>query len=158
MHRGSGSVVSTILSGYCLKELGRGKVHSLDHDPTYWKITQSALRVHGLEGIARIVDAPVRSLVIHGREHVWYDTARLGELPAIDLLVVDGPPEILHELARYPALPVLYQKLSPGAVVLVDDASDPCMRRIVDLWLQEYPEFTREWIDTEKGTVILRRG
>jgi hypothetical protein len=72
-------------------------------------------------------------------------------------LVVDGPPEFLHEMARYPALPVLHDRLAEEAIVLLDDATDECNKEILSLWMKAYPRFEVEWIDTEKGTAILRR-
>jgi predicted O-methyltransferase YrrM len=153
----AGSGASTILSSYCLKEAGNGKMFSLDQDSQFGRKTMEALRRHGLQDIATVVHAPLKDLTLGDRKYTWYDTGCVGELPRIDLLVIDGPPEFLHELARYPALPVLFEKLSPNAVVLIDDAADSCNRRIVDLWMKEFPVFEKEWIDTEKGTVILRR-
>ena len=64
----------------------------------------------------------------------WYDDAVVaagldaalqGDL--IDLLLVDGPPAyaVGHGLARYPALPVLRDRLAPGATVVLDDVERP---------------------------------
>src|SRR6185295_577572 len=75
----------------------------------------------------------------------------------IDLLVVDGPPGDVGDLARYPALPLLHERLSDNAVILLDDASRRDMRLILDLWLREFDNFDLERIDTEKGAAILRK-
>jgi hypothetical protein len=60
-------------------------------------------------------------------------------------------------LARYPALPMFFERLSESAIVLVDDASRPDEQEMIKRWLKEYPVFSHEFLPHEKGTVILRR-
>jgi hypothetical protein len=47
------------------------------------------------------------------------------DIDEIDLLLVDGPPGSLGEMARYPALHVLESQLASNAVVILDDADRP---------------------------------
>ena len=56
--------------------------------------------------------------------------AALGD-ELIDLLVVDGPPAYApgDDIARYPALPVLRQRLAAGATVVLDDVEAQASRR-----------------------------
>ena len=72
-------------------------------------------------------------------------------------LIVDGPPTKGNPLARYPALKTLYDKLSPEAVILVDDMIRPGEKEMVRRWLAEYPDLRAEHLETEVGTAILRR-
>jgi Methyltransferase domain len=54
----------------------------------------------------------------------WYAQHALRCLPAqIDVLLVDGPPafEPGAGLSRYPALPAFAERLTPDAVVVLDD-------------------------------------
>ena len=56
----------------------------------------------------------------------------------IDLLLVDGPPGYGEgmERSRYPALPALEPRLAPGAMVVLDDASRPGEREIIERWTE----------------------
>jgi hypothetical protein len=47
------------------------------------------------------------------------------DINEIDLVLVDGPPGSIREMARYPALHVLESQLAPNAVVILDDADLP---------------------------------
>ena len=49
------------------------------------------------------------------------------------MLIVDGPAETTEPLIRYPAVPVLYDRLSDDAVILLDDADRTEEERIVAL-------------------------
>ncbi|MCW3064342.1 MAG: Methyltransferase domain, partial [Solirubrobacterales bacterium] len=54
----------------------------------------------------------------------------------IDLLLVDGPPAFEPEIAlsRYPALPVLAERLAPDATVVLDDIDRPGELAILETW------------------------
>lgn len=54
----------------------------------------------------------------------------------VDVLIVDGPPGLTGDWARYPAYPLLREKLRPGAIVLIDDAQRTDERSIVEAWLE----------------------
>ena len=94
----------------------------------------------------------------------WYDDAVVaagldvalrGEL--IDLLLVDGPPAYAagHELARYPALPVLYDRLAPGATVVLDDVERAGEQEVLRRWERETGlDFDRRAADA--GVAVAR--
>jgi len=146
------SGVSTLISSYCLKQLGEGKVISLEEDNNYAEISQNALVEHGLDDIATILHAPLTEIIeIEGKKWRWYDTSKIKEIKTIDMLIIDGPSQHEREaMIRYPALPLLLDSLS-------DDADRQDETQIVELWLQQFNDFELEKIATEKGTVILRR-
>ncbi len=54
----------------------------------------------------------------------------------IDLLLVDGPPAYVAGmgLARYPALPVMLDRLAPGATLVLDDAERPGEQEVLRRW------------------------
>ena len=154
---GSGS--STIITSYLLRELGKGKITSLDHDKKYGQITKSELFKHGLTEQAEVVFSPLKNYEFDGLTYSWYDLTNVKmDYIKVDILVVDGPPEQTNKHARYPALPLFYKNLSEKAVVILDDAGRKEESEIVEMWLKEYPEFTHHYIPTEKGISILKRG
>lgn len=56
------------------------------------------------------------------------------DISNVDLLVIDGPPEATGNWARYPALPLLREKLRSGAVVVLDDTHRADERAILEAW------------------------
>ena len=154
----AGSGVSTLVSAYGLRRYcGTGTVVSLDHEKCYAEATQAAVRRHGLQDFATVVYAPLQPVSVAGKSWTWYDPACLKDLDPIDMLVIDGPPANLAEDARYPALPLFLSRLAPNAVVVLDDCIRPGEQEIVARWLKEFGGFTREYLDTQKGTIVLRR-
>ena len=153
------SGVSTLISSYCLKQLGEGKVISLEEDNNYAKISQNALVEHGLNDIATILHAPLTEIIeIEGKKWRWYDTSKIQGIKPIDMLIIDGPSQHeREEMIRYPALPLLFESLSDDAIILLDDADRKDEQQIVTLWLKQFPDFELEKIATEKGTAILRK-
>jgi predicted O-methyltransferase YrrM len=151
------SGVSTLISSYCLKELGMGKVVALDHDAVYAQKTKKNIDQHNLNDIATVLHAPFTDVVINNKKWLWYNTDALKKIETIDLLIIDGPPNTTQKMARYPALPLLFKKLSDKAIVVLDDTYRKDERSIVEAWLKEHGCFTSELINNEKGATILRR-
>lgn len=152
-----GSGVSTLVTAYCLQEIGDGTVISLDHDEQFSAISAENIVKHQLQDTATVIYAPLKEVVIQNKSWLWYDTAQLQNLERhIDMLIIDGPPTGTQKLARYPALPILIDQLSDDSIILLDDAARPDERQIVKLWQEEFPGFAREDIDAEKGITILR--
>lgn len=155
-----GSGVSSLVTGYALEQLGNGgQVLSLDHDERFSGETVKNLERHGLTPHVRVVHAPLRPLALDGETWDWYETTALEGVSEIDLLIVDGPIQAgnSREMVRFPALPVLRDRLAPDAVVLLDDTNRRHESAMVERWLALYPEFEGRFIATEAGTSILRR-
>ena len=152
---GSGS--STVLGAACLRELGAGRIVSLEHHAEYAEHTRSLLREHGLEEWAEVVTAPLREWEVNGGKMPWYgaDPEQFA-YPGIDLLVVDGPPRTIGPSARYPAMPLLRPYLSPDCVLLLDDGnrSDECA--VALRWAAELPA-TAKHDPSGKGAWLLHR-
>ncbi|HEY3266078.1 MAG TPA: class I SAM-dependent methyltransferase [Armatimonadota bacterium] len=153
-----GSGVSTLISAYTLERLGGGRVVSLDHDAVFACETRRTLAIHGLAGFATVHDAPLCEHRIGANPWRWYDVSALDGVDAIDLLVIDGPPETVQPLARYPALPMLYSRLADGALILVDDGIRPDEQECVRRWLAEFPALRALPMRTDKGAFLLRKG
>jgi predicted O-methyltransferase YrrM len=132
-----GAGVSTIVLARALRE-GGGRLHSLEHDPAWAAMVRSLLAAEGLDGVARVIDAPLRPHPLAPGDGEWYASDALAALPAsgIDLLLVDGPPAGEPEIQRrrYPALPMLAPRLAPHAIIVLDDASRPGEAWALDRW------------------------
>jgi predicted O-methyltransferase YrrM len=151
-----GSGVSTLLMGYTLKQEG-GSIISLEQEKHYADITRANVNRHGLGDFVSVRHAPLKRVMIGQKPWLWYDLDALDDVKSIDMVIVDGPPGNIQRLARFPALPVLAERLSDKAVIVLDDTFRHAEKEIVARWLQEFPGFTAETVGTEKGTVILRK-
>jgi predicted O-methyltransferase YrrM len=131
----AGSGRSTVILAAKLRELGCGRLVSLEHRPDFWESTDELLRANGLTDVAEVRLAELED---HGRGGLlapqWYESDAWADLDAIEMLIVDGPPGHLAEFARDPALPLLHDRLADGAVVVLDDTYRPQEQAIVAHW------------------------
>lgn len=151
---GSGS--STVILAACLRELGSGRLVSLEHDAGYAERTRAWLRLVGLEDWASVVTAPLQQRQVGETTMLWYGPGYEDELhEGVDLLLVDGPPRRVAKLARYPAVPLLRAHLSPSCVVLADDGDRRESRRMAQDWAVMLGG-SAEYCWTRKGAWLLR--
>lgn len=153
-----GSGISTLITAYTLEKQGQGHLYSVDHAAEFLHMTHANLQQHELAKYVTCLHAPLKTVTLQGHDWEWYDTTVLPNI-AIDLLVVDGPPQQNNPQreARYPALPLLLDRLNSGGYVLLDDAARTDERRIVTRWLAETTLELVARLPTEKGTVLLRK-
>ncbi len=141
-----------------LERRGAGRLRSLEHLPEYATQTRALLTRHGFDADrADICDAPLRDVRVDGDTIPWYDVSAIADIDAIDVVVVDGPPGPLHPLARYPALPLLHDRVRSRGVVLLDDGDRPEEREIVRRWQAALPDWSVDELDLEKGAFRLRK-
>jgi predicted O-methyltransferase YrrM len=138
-----GSGTSTIWMGYALERAGGGRLVSLEHLPDFADRTRTFVDIHDLGKLVEVRDAPLRSIQLGEATSPWYALDALVDLPEIDLLFVDGPPGSTGRRARYPAVPVLADRLADGAIVVLDDASRADETTIVERWCAEIAGLAR---------------
>lgn len=135
-----GSGTSTVFIAAALDRLGSGgRVVALEHLPEYAERTKRLLEANGLSDHAEVRVAPLDEVDVDGEACTWYSTDAIEDLYAIDLLLVDGPPEAVGEQARYPALPILLPRLRPGATVILDDARRDDEHAVLERWSSQAP-------------------
>ncbi len=134
-----------------------GRIVALDHDPVFGGKTRDLLARHDVGDLAEVRDAPLESFSLDGETYSWYARRAWEDLTGIDLLFVDGPPATTGHLARYPALPLLSESLSPVTTAVLDDLVVPDMQKVLRLWLDAYPDFGSEILPLEKQAAVLRR-
>ena len=131
-----GSGVSTIVLARLMRDR-EGRLTALEHDPDWAQVVRSQLKREGLTHVARLVEAPLEAHVLALDGAPWYTERAVVALPSdIDLLLVDGPPGYGEgmERSRYPALPAIQSRLAPEAIVILDDATRPGEREILERW------------------------
>lgn len=147
-----GCGASSLVLARALQRNGGGRMTSFDQHGDFVAATRVWLAEHGLH--AEMHEAPLVADPSRWGP-VWYD---LTHLPAtIDLLVIDGPPWAINPFVRGRA-EVLFARIPPGGIVLLDDAARPGERVVARRWRQTWPEFA--WIfdaTGTKGTLTGRR-
>jgi len=164
-----GSGISTVLlARLACQRSPRGgfRLAAVEHDARWARWVTEQLDREGTGSDVVVIHAP---LAPHPRAEQglsWYDDAALtGGLHTalrgerIDLLLVDGPPAYAagHGLARYPALPVLWDWLAPEATVVLDDAERPGEQEVLRRWERETGlDFDRR--ADQAGVAVARMG
>lgn len=144
-----GSGVSTLILGQILKKNGQARLLSIDHDPAWASQTRRYVEFLGLQDVVSVVEAPLTSIALGDQSYEWYDipASSLDRLGPIDLLLVDGPPQSKDNAhaARYPAFPLLRERLAQAAMIFVDDAGRATESNMVRRWMAEEPRWRDHW-------------
>lgn len=149
-----GSGVSTVVMALAAEAAGTASITSLDHDPVYADKTRHELRQQGLSARAEVKDAPLVSLSTPRGNVPWYDLSVIDGLSDIDLLIVDGPPRKTCADARLPAFELLRDRLSPGAIVVLDDTARRDEAGSVAAWSGQAA--SAETVPSRKGVTVFR--
>ncbi|AFZ47932.1 hypothetical protein Cyast_1979 [Cyanobacterium stanieri PCC 7202] len=152
-----GSGVSTIIAAYSLKKLNQGKIISLEHKSDFVAQSRKQINDHGLQNFAEIIHAPLKKWHENQQEWLWYDISKIESIQSIDIVIVDGPPRKIQTMSRYPALPILFNKLTNNSIIILDDFKRKDLNKMVDLWLKKFSNFQLEVVNTKSGCLILRK-
>ncbi|MFM1758413.1 MAG: hypothetical protein RL193_990 [Actinomycetota bacterium] len=143
-----GSGVSTVV----MAKAGAKKVISFDGSEEYAQVTRDLLKAHGTKG----AEVRYSQLAPYSSSNGWYDPNSFKDIKNIDLLVIDGPQGGDDSNGRYPALDVLLKKLSPKAVVILDDVKRAGERRLAEDFARALPKHEITILDHEKGTAVIK--
>ena len=142
-----GSGTSTLV----VAKAGAKKVISIDNSDEFAEKTREILREHKVRG----VEVRVAELKPHISGSDWYDTEQLKDLKKIDLLIVDGPPGSKNPEARMPACAEFIAKLSPKAIIVIDDVNRDGERRLAEKFAKALPNHVLTIYAHEKGTAVI---
>lgn len=130
-----GAGASTLVCAAALARNGGGRLVSFDQNGGFVEATRAWLRDEG--AAADLRHAPLVRPAPEGWPGAWY---ALDDVPAaINLLVIDGPPWAVHPHVRG-AAEVLFDRLTPGAIVLLDDGARPGERVVAARWRRRWPD------------------
>ena len=132
-----------------------GTVVAVDHDPVYAAATEELGRRQGVQAWLRVVCAPLVDMSVTGRDVAWYDLTMLDGVEEIGLVCVDGPPGVDVSWARWPALPLLRDRLAPAARIVLDDMVREDEQAIAADWQERYPDLVAERLDFDKGALVF---
>lgn len=146
-----GCGASSLIIARALERNGGGRLLSYDQDASFVIQTGEWLAGHDLA--VTIHHAPIAEDP-SSWSHCWYD---LSMLPAqIDMLVIDGPPWALNPFCRGRA-EILFERLVPGGILLLDDAFRPGERLVAARWRRRWPNFRFRLLKGIKGTLVGER-
>lgn len=143
-----GSGISTLVLA---KSAPSAKVFSIDNSEEFAGKTQEMLALHQINN----VDLRVAPLTAHQSGVDWYELPKLSDISNIDLLFIDGPPGSKNPKARHPAIVEIIGKLSPGAIIVIDDTDREGERDLAEKFLQALPSHTLIFLTHEKGAAVL---
>lgn len=147
-----GAGATSLVCAKAMERNGGGTLHSYDQHAGFVEATRDWLAHEGAK--ARLAHAPLTASV-PGWPGRWYDLSNLPE--TIDLLIIDGPPWSVHPFVRG-AADCLFDRLSPGAIVLLDDGARPGERIVARRWRERWPQITFERVTgSTKGTLVGRK-
>ncbi|WP_338240621.1 class I SAM-dependent methyltransferase [Aurantiacibacter hainanensis] len=147
-----GAGATTLVCAKALERNGGGSLHSFDQHGGFVEATREWLRDEGVD--AKLRAAPLTATV-PGWPGTWYDLSDLPE--TIDLLIIDGPPWTVHPFVRG-AAECLFDRLSPGAIVLLDDGARPGERVVAHRWRRNWPQISFDRVaGSTKGTLVGRK-
>ncbi|MEL6525870.1 MAG: class I SAM-dependent methyltransferase [Chloroflexota bacterium] len=156
-----GSGVTTVVSGYYMLRHGKpnAQIYAVEQDALYASLAREKVERHQLQDYATVVHASLETLPLVDDDWEWYDQAVFADIEQIDFLTVDGPAQNNNprRMVRYPALPVLFEKLAPQAIILVDDAHREHETWVIRRWMDEFDLLELARVDTEKGAVVLQK-
>lgn len=144
-----GSGATSLVIAKALSMHGGGSLHSYDQHLPFIGEMQKWLAEHDVA--AHFGHAPLTQRDPRW-PGLWYS---LSEMPkTINLLLIDGPPWAVHPLVRGMA-ERLFDRITQGGVVMLDDAARPGERYVARRWRRDWPdiEFTFEG-DGTKGLLI----
>jgi predicted O-methyltransferase YrrM len=132
-----GSGTSTVWLGI-VAQLRGGDVTiiSLEHEESFAAQTRAALSRAGMLAFADVRLAPLEQYLVGDTQYEWYSPEAYALIDSIDVLFVDGPPGKTGPTARFPAYPLLRDRLTDGATVILDDTNRSDERKILDRWQQ----------------------
>jgi predicted O-methyltransferase YrrM len=151
-----GAGTSSLICALALKSVNGGKLTSIEQNPIWcadkWDIIKEIKNVD-----SRLIKSkPQKSWGKLGLVHEFSDAKEaISERDKYDLVIVDAPQKFL---GREGAIPLIYELLKPGALIIIDDAQRVGEKWAIWQWLKAYPGLKMRYLENntgEKGVAIL---
>ncbi len=145
-----GSGLTTLVLARACQLNGTGHLYSLENGEQYAQQSRDVIAFYGLSDYVTVLHAPLTNYSINAQNYQWYSLEGL-PVAQVDLFVIDGPPGFIQKHSRYPALPLLHDKLANDCRIFLDDARRDDELEIVSLWQQQFDDCQFEYLDLERG-------
>ncbi len=117
------------------------KVYSIEHNKEWIDFLSNILKEEELEENIKFIYAPLTSSNLSLDKLKWHDESVINDViqdTLFDSALIDGPPERGQELARYPAVPFIWNHLQKDYIIFLDDVNRKEERAIYKLWKQKF--------------------
>jgi len=154
-----GSGTSTALIGGVFADTESGRLITFDNSADFAAQTETRIADNDSAERVEVHVAPLREQTFGDTSVHWYDAEAIdAALPSepIDLLIIDGPPSH-SKWSRWPAIEVLWERLRPGGIALVDDGRRRSETATVRRWIRDHDDLRAFWIDNRKGAWRLEK-
>lgn len=151
---GSGSSTAWIAK---ISARTNSRVISIEHSQAYYSKTKEVLDQLDLTHPPELRLAELKHLTVEDQSYRWYDLAQFEDLRDIDMLIVDGPPKAVGDNSRFPALPMLIDRMSETGCVLLDDAHRPHERGTLKAWLAQFPALEQVESGSTRVAVLTKK-
>lgn len=151
-----GSGTSTVWIGTFAASIG-ATVVSIDHLEEYLVRTRADLTDFSLGPTVDLRLAELVPTEVTGESKLWYALASFEDLSSIDMVIIDGPPESTGPAPRSPAFPLLRDKLSDSALLVVDDMHRDQEAQMVEAWISLDADLSKTKWNASRTTVLEYR-
>lgn len=146
-----GAGASTLVAARAIRQANYGgRLVSYDQHADFVAATLAWLADN--DAVADIRHAPIASPSGHWSD-LWYDLDAVPD--TINLLLIDGPPWAIDAQIRGGA-DCLFDRMAPGATLLLDDAARPGERMVARRWKRDWPQVEWHYVRGIKGMLIGR--
>lgn len=137
-----GCGITTVYMAKILKQYG-GHLYSVEDNNEWIAIVSTMLKQSDLLDNVTFIHAPLVKSTYSLENCNWYDENIVKySLRGIefDMVIVDGPPAYMKHIAlsRYPAIPVLFDRLSDDFCIILDDINRDGENTILALWEKQF--------------------
>lgn len=135
-----GSGISTLIIGRLIKKNQlTTKLLSIENDESWLKKMIQTLKDEKIDDVVSIKWAPLTTCDFSIDDNLWYDIGKMQEhvkSKTFDMVIIDGPPawEPRKQLARFPAIPFVKDKLENDFSIYLDDADRLGEQKVIELW------------------------
>jgi len=145
-----GSGLTTLVLAKACQMSRQGHVYTLENGQVYAETTEQIIDSYALNDYVTVMQAPLMDYPLGENTYQWYPTT---ELPAVefDMFVIDGPAGFIQKHSRYPALPLMQDRMAAGCRVFLDDAARDDEKELVTMWQEEFPNSEFEYLEFERG-------
>lgn len=145
------------------------EVLTFEHSKHFHDKTQKMLLARNLAANVNLMHTPLAKWEDENQDYLYYDCQ-----PALDMLaekykdhkikilmLVDGPPSMTCKNARYPAVPLIFNKFANQSIdIVLDDANRPEEKATIELWRSFFKsrsvKIQESSIPSEKGIYYAR--
>ncbi|MFA6400820.1 MAG: class I SAM-dependent methyltransferase [Salinivirgaceae bacterium] len=139
-----GSGVSTIIiARFLKKEKIVAHIYSVDNNINWHNSLIHIIKEEELTEYITFIHAELCVSNITLNKLLWFNTTIIQDSigdNTFDMVIIDGPEAHRQDLAlsRYPALPFIYNYLTPNYSIFIDDANRVGEMKIIEMWGKMY--------------------